>query len=467
VINAIGGLNVKSNSIIRTVAVVFVLLCVLLQAGEADAATAGTIRAALVSGAETLSFKVSGNYEIVDLATGKVLSELKQGETCQVELKGSRIAVQGSRDSYGSFKGPVAVRESGSSSAVALNGSGMVKNLSLEKIMAVSGDGKIVSLKSIVSPAIRTASGTIQFKGSSSGLNLISLSSSSGSKRYRGSVEFCLEKGKLTAVNVLNIEDYLRGVVPSEMPSSWSPEALKAQAVAARNYALQSVETTRGAAFNVNSDISSQVYGGYDAETAAANKAVEETRGIVMLSGGSVVSAFFHSSSGGCTEDSEDVWSGKVSYIRSKEDPYDKNEKHYNWKVSYTAEQLKEVLAAAGYKFKKVTDVLELERTSSGARVMELAVKGVGLDGKSLTVEIKNADKVRAALGLKSALFKSTKKFDRSKNLTEISITGSGWGHGLGMSQYGARGMAMEGYDYQEILQYYYSGINFADDYGR
>lgn len=456
----------KSNTIIRAVTAIFVLLCVFLQAGEAGAATAGTIRAALVSGAETLSFKVSGNYEIVDLATGKVLSELKQGETCQVELKGSRIAVKGSRDSYGSFKGPVAVRESGSS-AVVRSGSGAVKDLGLEKIMAISSDGKIVPLKSTVSPVIRTASGTIQFKGSSGGLNLVSLSSSSGSKRYRGSVEFCLEEGKLAAVNVLNIEEYLRGVVPSEMPSSWSPEALKAQAVAARNYALQRVETTRGSASNVNSDISSQVYGGYDAETVATNKAVEETSGIIMLSGGSTVSAFFHSSSGGFTENSEDVWSGKLSYIRSKADPYDKNEKHYNWKVSYTADQLKEKLAVAGYKFKKVTDVVELERTSSGARVMELAVKGVGPDGKSLTAEIKNADTVRATLGLKSALFKFTKKYDRSKNLTEINITGSGWGHGLGMSQYGAYGMALEGYDYQEILKYYYSGINFAQNYGR
>jgi stage II sporulation protein D len=458
---------VKPNSIIRAVTAVFVLLCVLLQAGEADAADAGTIRAALVSGAETLSFKVSGNYEIADLATGKVLSDLKQGETCQVTLKGSRIAVKGSRDNYGSFKGPVAVRESGSGSAAVLSGSGVVKDLNLERTMAVSGDGRITSLKSTVSPAIRTASGLAQFKGSSGGLNLVSLSSSSGSKRYRGSVEFCLADDKLTAVNVLNIEDYLRGVVPSEMPSSWSPEALKAQAVAARNYALQSVETTRGASSNVNSDISSQVYGGYDAETAATNKAVEGTRGIVMLAGGRTVSAFFHSSSGGYTEDSEDVWSGRLSYIRSKEDPYDKNEKHYNWKVSYTADQLKEVLAAAGWRFKKVTDVVELERTSSGARVMELAVKGIGPDGKSLTVEIKNADKVRAALGLKSALFKFTKKYDRSKNLTGINITGSGWGHGLGMSQYGARGMALEGYDYQEILKYYYAGVKFADDYGR
>ena len=380
-----------------------------------------------------------------------MLAELKKGETYQVEIKGSRIAVKSRQASYGSFKGPVAVRESGSSAAV-ISASGTVKDLGLEKLMVINGDGKTVSLQTTVSPAIRAAGRTIEFKGSS-GLNLVTLTSSSGSKKYRGGMEFCLEEGKLTAVNVLNIEDYLRGVVPSEMPSDWPAEALKAQAVAARNYALQSVETTRGDTFNVYNTMTSQVYGGYDAETAAANKAVEGTRGIVMLSGGKTVSAFFHSSSGGFTENSEDVWSGRLSYIRSKEDPYDKNSKHYNWEVTYSAEQLRSKLAAAGYKFSKVTDVIELERTSSGARVIGAGGKRRGDGWEDPAVEIKNADKVRTALGLKSSLFKFTNKYDRSKNLTGIKITGSGWGHGLGMSQYGARGMALEGYDYQEILE--------------
>ncbi len=455
----------KLNTFKMYLIAISALLCVFFQAGEACAAAAGTIRAALVSGAETLDFQVSGNYEIVDLATDKVLAELKKGETCQVEIKGSRIAVKGRQASFSSFKGPVEVRESDSSAAV-ISASGVVKDLGLEKLMVINGNGKTVSLQTTVNPAIRAAGRMIEFKGSS-GLNLITLTSSSGSKRYRGGLEFCLEAGKLTAVNIVNIEDYLRGVVPSEMPSDWPAEALKAQAVAARNYALQSVETTRGDTFNVYNTMTSQVYGGYDAETAAANKAVEGTRGIVMLSGGKTVSAFFHSSSGGFTENSEDVWSGRLSYIRTKEDPYDKNSKHYNWEVTYSADQVRDKLAASGYKFSKVTDVVELERTSSGARVMEIAVKGTGADGKSLRVEIKNADKVRSALGLKSALFKFTNKYDSRGNLTVIGFKGSGWGHGLGMSQYGARGMAQKGYDYQEILKYYYSGIKFADDYGR
>jgi stage II sporulation protein D len=445
---------------------VIVLLSVFFQAGEAGAVSAGTVRIAIERGNDALSFQVSGNYEIVDQSTGRVLAEPKQGEKLQAELKGSRISVSGSRGSLGTFKGPVIVRESGSGAAV-INGGGKVTELSIEKLMAINGNGNTVSLKTSSSPAIRSSSGTVKFTAGSGGLSLVSLTSSAGTKRYRGDMEFCLQDGKLTAVNVLNIEDYLRGVVPAEMPAYWSPEALKAQAVAARNYALQRVEASRGSDFNVYSDTLSQVYGGYDAETAATNKAVEETRGIVMLSRGEIAAAFFHSSSGGYTEDSEDVWISQVPYIKSKTDPYDKNDNHYNWKVSYTTEQLIDKLAAAGYKFKEITDIDVLAYTSSGARVKEIEVKGEGTTGKTQTVEIKNADNVRIALGLKSSLVKLTKKYDKRKNLTGVDITGSGWGHGLGMSQYGARGMAMKGYNYQDILKYYYSGVVLTKDYGR
>lgn len=459
--------NVRSSIILRAfISSVIVMFSFFSCAGGAGAEPAGTVRVALARGLEDFSFKVSGDYEIVDQETGRVLANPKQSENLRAELKGRRITVSGPHGSYGSFKGPVIVRGASSSAAV-INADGSVTELSFEKLMAVNGYGSTVSLNKLSNPAVRSSSGTVTITGGSDGLNLVSLNDVTGNKRYRGDIEFRLEDGKLTAVNVLNIEDYLRGVVPAEMPAYWSAEALKAQAVAARNYALQRVETNRGSNFNVSSDTSSQVYGGYDAETPATNKAVEETRGIVMLSGGEIAAAFFHSSSGGCTEDSEDVWSGKVPYIKSKEDPYDKNDNYYNWKVSYTTEQLIDKLAAAGYKFKKITDINELARTSSGERVKKLEIKGEGTNGKPLAVEICNADNVRIALGLRSSLFKFTSKYNSKKDLTGVEITGSGWGHGLGMSQYGARGMAEKGYNYQEILKYYYSGVVLAEDYGR
>ncbi len=441
------------------------LSCFFLCAASAGAASAGNVRVALVRGCNDLSFQVSGNYEVIDGATNSILAVPKQGEKILVELKGKRIALFGSGNDYGSFSGPLVVRESGFRAAV-INSSGLVTEQNIALLMAVNGNGRAAALASTETPTVRSSLKTAQLTGGSDGLNLVTLNSASAGKRYRGDMEFLLEDGGLTAVNVLNIEDYLRGVVPAEILSFWPAEALKAQAVAARNYALQQAQTSRGP-FDVYCDVMSQVYEGYDAESATTNKAVEETRGVVMLSGGKIAQAYFHSSSGGCTENSEDVWYDQMPYIKSKQDPYDKNSDYYNWQVSYTTDQLIKKFASAGYQFKKITDIDELALTSSGQRVKKLEIKGEGIEEKPLTVVISNADNVRMALGLKSSLFQLTRKYDKQKKLTGVEITGSGSGHGLGMSQYGARGMAEEGYKYQDILKYYYSGVELVGDYGR
>lgn len=435
----------------------------------AEAAQAGTIRVVLQQKADSMNFKVSGNYHLVDQSTGKEIAALSRDNTVTAQLVNGRMTLrmQDQKKTLGPFDHAVAIRE-GSISASILGGSGSnVIVVSTAGLAAVDSSGKTVDLGSIGELAVRGDGSTVSLPGAGGGLNLVSLDGGTGYKRYRGSLEILLDNGKLSAVNELNIEDYLRGVVPSEMPAYWSPEALKAQAVAARNYALQRAEVTRGDTYNVFSNISSQVYGGYDAESPATNRAVEETRGIVMLSGGSLVQAFFHSSSGGFTENCEDVWKEKLSYIRGKADPYDKNDPNYNWQVTYTAEQLKDTINYLGYKFKAVTGIEELARTSSGARVEKIAVTGTAADGKPLRVEISNADNVRIALDLKSALFKMEKTYDKNKRLTGVKITGSGWGHGLGLSQWGAGGMAKAGYNYQDILKYYYTGINLVSNYGR
>ena len=118
----------------------------------------------------------------------------------------------------------------------------------------------------------------------------------------------------------------------------------------------------------------SQVYRGYDAETQATNEAVEVTRGMVMTSRGSLITAFFHACSGGYTENSEDVWLEQLPYIKGKADPYDKNDKHYDWQVDYTVEQLVAKLQGSGYNLAVLEDIEELARTSSGARIKSIAV---------------------------------------------------------------------------------------------
>lgn len=457
-------MKLLNNIIVLSFLMVFSLVCKMDAAADTPK---GTVRVALENKAETASFTTAGDYELVDQSSGKPLLRLGQGETWQVKIKSGMIEVRGPAKNYGPFTGPVMVREAAAGTAVIINGRGeRTYKSSTAGLNVINGAGQDFSLNSVGNPSVRTAVGKMSLSGNGD-LNLISYTGSAGSKRYRGSIEFRVESGKLTVVNELNIEDYLRGVVASEMPASWPAEALKTQAVAARNFALQRVESTRGSSFNVTCDQSSQVYGGYDAESPATNKAVEDTRGMVMLSGGNLVAAYFHSSSGGYTENSEDVWVAKLPYLRWKEDPFDKNDAYYNWQVNYTTDQLKEKLAGAGYEFSKVTDLQELARTSSGARVKKIAVKGETPSGKTLTVEIYNADNIRIALGLKSALFTFVKKYDKNKKLTGVSFTGSGWGHGLGISQYGVRGMARAGYNYQDILKYYYTGAILAKDYGR
>jgi len=447
---------------------IFLVTCTILMPSitAEGAIKSETVRVALGRQTKEFRFKTNGNYQLINLSNGKIIARMGNNENWQVELQAGQIMFQSSGNKYGPFSGPVVVQENNTRVSVLAANRNVVETMSMNDLVALNAREKTVKLDDNNVLSVRNAEGKKTLT-SNTGLNLISLLEGSEHRRYRGDIEFRIENGSLVAINELNIEDYLRGVVPAEMPSYWPAEALKAQAVVARNYALQKVEATRGSSYNLTNDQYSQVYSGYDAESPATNRAIEDTRGVVMLNRGSLISAFFHSSSGGYTENSEDVWYNSLSYIKHKDDPYDKNDRHYNWQVSYTTEQLLEILKKAGYTFKDITDINLMAYTASGARVKKLAVTGVGTDGKPLRIEISNADNVRIALGLKSALFTLKKEYDKDKNLTGVNISGSGWGHGLGMSQWGANGMAKLGYKYQDILKYYYSEIKIAPNYGR
>ncbi|RYD06411.1 hypothetical protein N752_04410 [Desulforamulus aquiferis] len=216
----------------------------------------------------------------------------------------------------------------------------------------------------------------------------------------------------------------------------------------------------------------SQVYGGFDAESSIVSRAIQETAGEIITYEGKPIDAVFFSSSGGFTENSEEIWRNFFPYLRWKEDPFDANNNHYNWVVNYTADQLtyqvNQGLARLGISqvFSKVNELEEVARTSSGARVRVMKIHGYSDDGGDLTLDISNADSVRIALGLKSSLFNFEQQMDEWGKFSSITITGSGWGHGIGLSQYGARGMAAQGYNYREILEYYYTGIKILPNYG-
>ncbi|MDE6881123.1 MAG: stage II sporulation protein D [Oscillospiraceae bacterium] len=259
----------------------------------------------------------------------------------------------------------------------------------------------------------------------------------------------------------MDLEAYLLGVVRAEMPASFELEALKAQAVAARTYTLYK-ELSGGSANHPEADACDditccQAYKTYEeaaldwgaeaeAYEAKIRQAVEETDGQYVLYEGAPVLAVFHSSSVGTTQDAAAVWSGSLPYLQSVETPEgEETVPGYRSTASFTAAELKALLQDALPEADLNRDpsnwFTNIRQQSSGT-VTALAVGGVEISGHQL----------RTALGLRSACF--TISFDADT----ITFSVSGYGHGVGLSQYGANVLAAGGMDYQEILSWYYTG---------
>jgi stage II sporulation protein D len=267
-------------------------------------------------------------------------------------------------------------------------------------------------------------------------------------KLYRGAVWLRPEHWDngtpaLTAINILDVEDYLLSVLPSEMPSTWPSAALQAQAIAARSYAIANLGKHAKDGYDLRATTDDQVYVGVQAERQASHDAVAATDGIVLKYAGKPITAFFHSTSGGSTEGADQVWGRQVPYLKSVVD-YDDNSPHFTWTRKVAANDVEK---AFGSDVGKVLAVLVVARTPT-QRVRQAMV--VGTQG----VRLVSGDALRLALKLPSANF----NIGYEDNL--YSIAGRGFGHGLGMSQYGARALAEQGYNAAQILSYYYRDVS-------
>jgi stage II sporulation protein D len=210
---------------------------------------------------------------------------------------------------------------------------------------------------------------------------------------YRGTLMLHPGSGGLTAINVVGLEDYLRGVVPSEMPSSWSREALKAQAVAARSYALATART--GGLFDQYPDQRSQVYKGVGGEAPETDAAIEVTRGEVLFHRGRIAIAFFSSSSGGRTESAVNAFNRQAyPYLRSVSDPYDRISPHFRWSLSLSREEMEHRLGAL---VKGRYEGIEVLEGGDSPRVLRAEVRG-SKGRKSAT-----GATLRAKLGLRDS----------------------------------------------------------------
>ena len=265
-----------------------------------------------------------------------------------------------------------------------------------------------------------------------------------GDRWYRGRVLVSSAGGSVTAINYVDLEHYLYSVVGAEMSASWPLEALKAQAVAARSYALYHRQHGRNVGYDVDSTTSSQVYDGVEDEAQSTQTAVDSTRGQVLTHSGQIIEAVFHSSSGGHTENVEDVWSKPLPYLRGVQD-FDAGAPVYQWVETLSLEEFNHQIPGVGYLYSAIPQL-----TTPLGRVQEILLEG---DQGS---RVLSGNDIRQALDLRSTLF----SIDVSGN--SVHIAGRGYGHGIGMSQWGAHNMAQQGYSYQQILGHYYQGAQLA-----
>ncbi len=268
---------------------------------------------------------------------------------------------------------------------------------------------------------------------------------------YRGIIELRrTTQGRLTVINELDLEEYLFGVVRSEMDPRWPPDALRAQAIAARSLAVQSAGRFAAEGYDVRSTTDSQVYGGVAAEDPRTTAAVEATRGLVLLYEGRAAFAPYHTDSGGATESSEFVWGSVMPHLRGVADPYSKDAPNHEWTLRLDLPTIEARLRSAGRPIAGLQR-LEVGATSPSGRVMMLRVfTATG------TFDVRGND-FRTVLGantLRSTLFVIRQGGDGA-----VEFAGRGFGHGVGMSQWGARGQAQAGRDHTEILRYYYTGV--------
>lgn len=323
--------------------------------------------------------------------------------------------------------------------------------------VTVSGDGLLVSgdngdvvsfsLPVVVTPVKEglTAAGR-PFK------RLVFSSSSAvyvNNKPYRGLAELSRSDKGILVVNQLPLEEYLVGLINCEISSAWPIEAVKAQAVIARTYALNRKAARVKSLYHLESSVIDQVYDGCMIEDSRAQRAVSDTAGEVLTYGDAVIQAFYHSSCGGRTEASENVWGAVLPYLKGVECQYCLTSPSATaWEYKTSLGDLEERLRTAGHKISGITDVRPGAINNRG-RLKQ--VKIIAPAGELVI----SGDQFRKAIGY--ANVKST-RFTVKNVRGEITFSGSGNGHGVGLCQWGSKQRALEGFEYGEILSYYYPG---------
>lgn len=303
-------------------------------------------------------------------------------------------------------------------------------------------------------------------------------------RQYRGKMEFYpVSAGRFNIINILNMEEYLFSVVPAEMPAWWPGEAIKAQALAARTYALANLGKHKKGGYDLCDTVHCAAYNGVKSETDKTNKLIVSTLGEAIYYNNRPISAVFSSNSGGYSEKSIEIWGTDSKYLQDANnlidseyqfplEPYELEKWVFNDVKSYSNNSL--FAGYNSYRWLKILDddyfeekynigdlkdILIVGRTEGGT------VKKVIIKGEKGSREI-SGDSIRSGLGgLKSNRFTMDKLYSADKKLEKVIFYGSGWGHHVGMDQTGAAGMAAEGYDYKQIIMHFYQNTEIRKVY--
>ncbi len=325
----------------------------------------------------------------------------------------------------------------------------------------VSGDGLLFNdaagSRLLLSPPVTVASewgGVSVAGGTTRSLTIFSAGIIRINGRgYRGTIRITPATRGLLVINELLLEEYLIGLINAEISSQWPIEAVKAQAVVARSYALFQKASRSNQPFHLETSVLDQVYAGSDGEDGRALRAVEETCGQVLEYEGRVAQTFFHANCGGHTEDSENVWMKRVPYLRGVVCAYCNPSPAAMWETSLDGTRIETALRNAGYRVAGLRDMVVQARFPSGR------VRTVGLRSQTGTVSLP-AVTLRKLLGY--TVIRST-NFTVRRLGDSFLFAGAGYGHGVGLCQWGAKGRAEEGFSYREILAYYYPGTRLTD----
>ena len=273
-------------------------------------------------------------------------------------------------------------------------------------------------------------------------------------RAFRGQIDVIRKDNmKITVINRVSLEEYLYGVLRNEVSNRWPIEAIKAQALVARTFALYQARQNKLQDYDLTNDIYSQVYSGATSERWSTTRAVKLTAGQVLTYQGDIFPTYYHATCAGHTEDASNLWSVDLAPLKGVECQFCKDSPHYKWTKNIPLKDLEKKLNESGYKVGRIKSLSVLSKDKS-LRAEKIEIK----DEADVSCILTGKD-FRQMMGpndVRSLNFEPFVKND------ELVLNGIGWGHGVGMCQWGANGMAQRGKKYDEILKFYYPGAEIS-----